>query len=221
MTRPITVVIVDDDFIVRDSLMSLLNATSGIHPVAAFGNGDHAIRYASEHSADVYLVDLAIGETNGYDTTAQLHSISPSSSIVILTNSSSASAEIAVSALGASAYLRKTANPSAIVSTIQNLGRRITNSSEPPPGTEDRLFPVAELTEREHQVLTLLGHGLSNREIEENLFLSSSAIKKHMSALFKKFETQSRLEVVVKAAELGMIRLATLRDWSSDDKRES
>lgn len=220
MADPITVVVVDDDQIVRDSLMTLLRVSPGIRPVAEFEDGGPAVEFAGSHTVDVYLVDLAMPTMNGYATTDRLQTVSPSSSVIILTSLKAPGSEKAVTRIGASAMVRKSALPYQIVSTI-----RAVHAGSYTPGGPLRAAPCAppQFTARETEILRLLGKGMANQEISDSMVLSQSAVKKHLTAILGKLEAQSRLEAVIKAIELGIIDLrkvdGRVQSFADDQER--
>ncbi len=219
MSDPITVAIVDDDPIVRNSLMSLLSRAAGIRPVVSFDDGAPAVDYASSHAVDVYLVDLNMRTMDGYTTTTQLREISPASEVIILTSIATPRTKETVATLGAAAFLRKTALPADIVSTIYSVCEGTSSSKEPRRYHSDS--PARQLSEREIEVLTLLGHGMSNEEISNSLVLSESAVKKHITSILNKLEAKSRLEAVIKSVELGLIDLQKLDGTALSDTLEN
>lgn len=218
MSDPITVAIVDDDPIVRSSLMSLLSRAAGIRTVVSFDDGAPAVDYASSHDVDVYLVDLSMTMMDGYATTTQLREVSPASSVIILTSIATPKTKETVVALGAAAFLRKTAPPADIISTIYTVRNGTSASKESQDHHADS--PARRLSEREIEVLSLLGHGMSNHEISNSLVLSESAVKKHVTSILNKLESQSRLEAVIKSVELGLIDLRALNSPKPSDTPE-
>ncbi|AXE39286.1 response regulator transcription factor [Acidipropionibacterium virtanenii] len=209
MTDPITIAIVDDDPIVRRSLWAMLHATPGIRPIASFDDGTPAIAYSLEHHVDVYLVDVNMTASDGYTTTTQLRSTSSTSKVIILTSITAPMIEDTAKSIGAAAFLRKTASPSTITSTIRAVHEGTFDADT--LRTQPVTLPKApELTEREMEVLDGLRQGLSNQEIADNLFISNSAVKKHITSLLVKLEARSRLEIVITAVELGMVSLNRL-----------
>lgn len=219
MTDPITIVIVDDDPIVRRSLWAMLHATPGIRPIASFDDGTPSIAYSLEHHVDVYLVDINMTASDGYTTTTQLRSTSPTSKVIILTSITAPMIEDTAKSIGAAAFLRKTATPATITSTIRAVHEG-TFDSDALHTQPAALLEAPELTEREVEVLDGLRQGLSNQEIADNLFISNSAIQKHVTALLDKLESRSRLEIVITAVEMGLVSLNRLDSDRLFDTRE-
>lgn len=209
MSDPITVAIVDDDPIVQNSLMSMLHVAPGIRPVTVLHDGAEAVAFASGQHVDVFLVDLQMPHLNGYTATEELVSVSPSSAVIILTSMPTSNSQEALTDLGAAAYLRKTATPATIVSTIRAVHEGTYDPTRPIVADP---FLAPDFTERETEVLSLLGHGLSNREISDTLVLSESAVKKHITTIMTKLDATSRLDAAIKGIECGVISLSVLKD---------
>lgn len=209
MNDPITVAVVDDDPIVQRALTTILRAAPGIRPVAFFGDGAPAIDYASTHHVDVYLVDVRMAPTDGFTTTTRIRTASAASKVIILTSITTPGLEDAAKSVGAAALLRKAAAPGSIAATIRSVHE---GTFDPDASTEGQapIFDTIELTDREMDVLDGLRQGQSNPEIADNLLVSTSAVKKHVTALLEKLGAATRLEAVIRSVELGLVNLSGL-----------
>jgi DNA-binding NarL/FixJ family response regulator len=218
------VLVADDQSIVRDGLVTVLTLLDDIVVVGSARNGREALELSRRLRPDVVLMDLRMPELDGADATAALLSELPSTAVLVLTTyADDASISRALRA-GARGYLTKDASREDIAVAIRAVARGqatfdpavsarlIAGLAEPPsrpagsPGSTVSSGPpdprLAELTRREQEVLRLIGDGLTNTEIAERLFVSTSTVKTHINNLFAKLQLRDRPHAVRLAAEL-------------------
>jgi DNA-binding NarL/FixJ family response regulator len=214
-SRPIRVLVADDQAIVRDGLVTVLTLLDDITVVGSAGDGREAVERARELRPDVVLMDLRMPELDGADATAALLADRPGTAVLVLTTyADDASIGRALRA-GARGYLTKDASrddiavairavargqatfdPAVSARLVAGLGRGPEPAGTPP---DPRL---AELTGREQEVLRLIGDGLTNPEIADRLFVSTSTVKTHINNLFAKLQLRDRAQAVLLAREL-------------------
>ncbi len=212
---PIRVLVADDQAIVRDGLVTVLTLLDDIAVVGSAGDGREAVEVARELRPDVVLMDLRMPVLDGADATAALLAELPGIAVLVLTTyADDASIGRALRA-GARGYLTKDASRDDIAVAIRAVARgqatfdpavsaRLVaglGSGPEPTGTppDPRL---AELTGREAEVLRLIGDGLTNPEIADRLFVSTSTVKTHINNLFAKLQLRDRAQAVLLAREL-------------------
>lgn len=193
-----TVVIVDDDPIVRKALRNVLVQSGRLTPVALLADGAEAVRHAaSDNPADAYLLDLHMTDIDGLAATMQIKAARPRATVVILTAMARDSTAKTALAMGADAFLLKTAAPAEIVAALMG--------GESPTGLDRPAAP--ELSERETQVLQRLCEGRSTGEIAASLYLSESRVKAILGSVMTKLEAETRLQAVTTGLRLGLCHL--------------
>ena len=219
MTDAVTVrvVVADDQRSVRDGLAMLVGLCEGIEVVGTAPNGAAAIALVDELAPDVVLMDLRMPEMDGVQATRQITGRSAARVVVLTTYADDESVFPALRA-GAAGYLTKDASAEEIEAAIRAVHRGQTWLD---PVVQARLVsaigdgvpaeaarPLAEgrgnLTAREVEVLTLIGEGLSNREIGERLVLGQATVKTHVNRIFAKTGVQSRAQAVRYAISNGL-----------------
>ena len=204
------VVIADDQPMMRADFEAVLEATGDIDVVAEASTGEGAVEAATRHACDVVLMDIRMPVMDGIEATRRL----PRQRVLILTTFGLDEYIIDALRAGASGFLLKDAPTQEVVQAVRavaagdavlarqlldQVGRRLPAAvSRTPAG-------LAQLTEREQQVLRTLAAGLSNAEISEALVLSEATVKTHVSYLLGKLGLRDRVQAVIYAYETGLI----------------
>ena len=208
------VVIADDQPMMRAGFKAVLEATGNIEVVAEAENGEEAVRAAREHSPDVVLIDIRMPEMDGIEATRRM----PTQRVLILTTFGLDEYIIDALRAGASGFLLKNAPTQEVIDAVRavaagdavlspaitrqlldQVGRRL---PAPVSKTPDA---VADLTEREREVLRMIAGGATNAEIAEALFVSEATVKSHVSNLLGKLGLRDRVQAVIFAYETGLI----------------
>ncbi|ASF13551.1 putative two-component response regulator [Nocardia brasiliensis NBRC 14402] len=209
----ITVLLVDDQRLVRAGLRMLIEATPDLEVIGEAADGVAAIRSAAELSPDLILMDLRMPGLDGVAATEQIVGARPSAKVLVLTTFDDDEHLFPALAAGAAGYLIKDTEPSELLTAIrrtadgdmlfsQNLLRRlvdraVTTRPEPEPPAAQ-----AELTPREREVLSLVGAGWSNQEIADRLHLGVTTVKTHVANLMGKTGCDNRVRLAVYAHKL-------------------
>lgn len=212
----IRVLVVEDEPLLRSSLVHLLNAESDIEVVGAAQNGKQAVSDAIELKPDVILMDLEMPVMNGIEATRQIKDKLPDAILVVLTVSSDENSLFSAIKAGAISYVVKDANIERILEVIRSASRG-EGYIHPPLvpqvlGEFSRLSTKAqsdrelfkELTRREVEVLELIGQGCRNREIGSRLFISERTVKNHVTNILAKLHVNDRTEAALIAAKHGL-----------------
>ncbi|MEO7352571.1 MAG: response regulator transcription factor [Marmoricola sp.] len=210
----IRVMVVDDQALVRAGLVGIVNTAPDMHVVGEAGNGDEAVRSAVTTRPDVILMDVRMPGTDGLAATATITSTTTARVIVLTTFDID---EYVYAALrgGASGFLVKDTPPVELLTAIRAVAaggallspgvtRRLIDqfarrtSPQPDTGAEQRRILEAT-TERQREVLALIGAGLTNDEISQRLHISAGTTKTHIGNLLAKLDARDRVQLVILA----------------------
>jgi DNA-binding NarL/FixJ family response regulator len=220
MSGFISVLVADDQSIVRDGLVTVLTLLDDIAVVGSARNGREALELSRRLRPDVVLMDLRMPDLDGADATAALLAELPRTAVLVLTTYADDVSISRALRAGARGYLTKDASRDDIAVAIRAVARGqatfdpavsarlIAGLAEPlvtpgaspaSAGTPDPR--LAELTRREQEVLRLIGDGLTNREIAERTALAETTVKKSVSALLTKLGIHRRVQAAAVAAK--------------------
>jgi DNA-binding NarL/FixJ family response regulator len=215
---PITVVLVDDERLIRAALAQALSE-GGIELVGEAVNGEDAIGLVVDVRPDVVLMDLRLPGQSGVKAIEQLGLLAPASRVLVLTRSEQNRVVEAIIA-GASGYILKTAPPEAIISAVrataagesvlspQIAGKLLQHIREldiPIKNTDRAAVAIrAALTDRELEIFTLLASGNSNHEIAGELSLSANTVSNHIASILAKLHLENRIQAAVQAVRSGI-----------------
>jgi len=221
----IRVVIADDQALVRAGFKALLDAEDGIEVVAEAAEGAEALRLTERYVPDVVLMDIRMPEIDGLEATRRIARDSRLDSVHIVILTTFELDEYVFEALraGASGFLVKDTEPAELLNAVRAaargdallsagvtrrvIARFVSSTREPRPA------PVLDaLTDREREVLGLVGVGLTNDEIGERLHVSPATAKTHVSRTMGKLGARDRAQLVVVAYETGLVRPGWLGD---------
>ena len=214
----ISVVIADDQELVREGLRMMLAAEHDIKVVGEASDGASALDAARAHDPDVLLMDIRMPGLDGIDATARLTATDARTRILVLTTFDLDEYVYRAMKAGASGFLLKDATRDKLAAAVRTVAsgeallapaitRRLVEDfcQRPPPSAS--LPPGAEdLSPRELEVLRLLAQGLSNAEIAAELFLSDATVKSHVAHILSKLDLRDRVQAVVFAYESGLVR---------------
>ena len=211
----IRILIADDHAIVREGLRALIETEPGMQLVGEAADGGEAVRLAQALQPDVILLDLIMPRKDGLAAITEIKQALPAARILVL--SSFAEDEKVLSAIkaGALGYLLKDASPRDLLKAIRDVyqgaaalhpaiaRRLITEFQNPPAGARGE----ESLTEREIEVLNLVGLGLSNQEIAERLVITERTARTHVSNILSKLHLANRTQAARYALREGLSRL--------------
>lgn len=226
MTENITVLLVDDQSLMRMGFRMVLDAEDGIEVIGEAADGTTAISMVRSLRPDVVLMDVRMPGMNGIDATAQIAAEFPTTKVLILTTFDLDEYAFAGLRAGASGFLLKDTRPAELADAIRTVASgeavvspRITrrmlemfagqlpSTGGQGAGDESPVDPgIESLTVREREVLELIAQGMSNAEIADHLVLSSTTIKTHVGNVLAKLEVRDRVQAVVRAYEAGLMR---------------
>jgi DNA-binding NarL/FixJ family response regulator len=221
----ISVLLVDDQPLLRSGFRMILEAEGDLVVVAEAGDGDEAATLAQVSSPDVVLMDIRMPNVDGIEATRRI--VAADSKVRVLALTTFDLDEYAFGALqaGASGFLLKDVRPGELVAAVRTVAagdavvsprvtRRLLDEyarvgSGPRQPRFDPCPGLSTLTDREREVFDEVAHGLSNAEIASRLFVSEATVKSHMGRILSKLDLRDRVQVVVLAYETGLIQPGT------------
>lgn len=208
----IRMIIVDDHEMVRMGISSYLSTEEEFEILAEGTNGVEAVALAEQHQPDVILMDLLMPEMDGIEATRQIKKVSPNSKVIILTSFMDDKQVFPAIEAGAFSYLLKTSRANEIADAIR-LAAQGESTLEPAVATKlmNRMrnksmpLPHESLSERELEVLILLGEAKTNQEIADQLFIGIKTVKTHVSNILQKLGLEDRTQAAVYAHKFGLM----------------
>lgn len=210
----IRVLIADDHALVRSGIRGLLEAAD-LTVVGEAANGHEAVTAVRELAPDVVLMDIRMPGMDGIEATGVIAAQPRAPRVLVLTTFDLDEYVYRALAAGASGFLLKDAPPERLVDAVRTVAageallapevtRRLIERylGAPPPDVR----PPVDLTPREHEIWLLIARGRSNLEIGQELFLSEATVKAHVTRLLAKLGVRDRVQAVVAAYEMGIVR---------------
>jgi DNA-binding NarL/FixJ family response regulator len=216
---PISVILVDDQPLLRKGFRMVLEEEPGIVVVAEASDGAAALDLVGRHHPDVVVMDIRMPGMDGIEATRAIVATEPRSRILILTTFDLDEYAFGTLRLGASGFILKDILPSEFVRAIRSVAdgdaiiapsvtRRLLDAFAhqiPDPHRADQDHPgLDRLTAREREILTELAGGYSNAEIAERLFVAEATVKTHLGRVLTKLGLRDRVQAVVYAYEAGL-----------------
>jgi DNA-binding NarL/FixJ family response regulator len=215
----IRVVLVDDQALLRAGFRALIDAEDDIEVVAEASDGQEAVDVIARHVPDVVLMDIRMPGVDGLEATRQITSNPKLAGVhvVILTTFDLDEYVFEAVRIGASGFLVKDTEPAELLAGIRAVAagdallspgvtrRLISEFADRSKGTADPQM-LEPLTNREREVVALVGEGLNNDEIGARLFMSPATAKTHVSRAMIKLHARDRAQLVVIAYESGLVR---------------
>jgi len=210
----ISVLVADDQSMVRAGFRMLLGGEPGIEVVAEARNGEEAVHQAARFNPTVTLMDIRMPELDGLEATRRILAADPHARVLILTTFDLDEYVYEALRAGASGFVLKDDPPEQLIAAGRTVAagdallspgvtrrviRRFARRSRPaPPG-------FGELTEREREIFRLIAVGRSNPEIAAELFIGETTVKTHVTHVFAKLGVRDRVQAVVLAYQSGLV----------------
>jgi DNA-binding NarL/FixJ family response regulator len=215
----IRVLLADDQVLIRAGLRVLVDNAGGMQVVGEAGNGSEAVNLARQTRADVVLMDIRMPGMDGLQATRQIAADDDLAGVKVVILTTFESDEYVYQAIraGASGFLVKDAEPADLIQAVRVVAagdallapritrRLITDLAARPERPRPDRSQLTALTDREHEVLSLVARGLSNDEIAAELFVSPLTAKTHVSRILTKLAARDRAQLVVIAYESGLV----------------
>jgi DNA-binding NarL/FixJ family response regulator len=216
-TDRIRILVADDHPVFRRGMRAILSAEPDTDLVAEATDGEEAIRLALELRPDVILMDLNMPRATGIEATQRILEANPDTAILMLTMFEDDKSIFAAMRAGAHGYVLKGADGAETLRAIHaaasgeaifspTITRRLTDyfaTPERDPSMRSD-HPFSNLTEREHEILSLMAEGYTNNAIASRLYLSPKTVRNYVSSIFTKLKVSDRSQAIVHAREAGL-----------------
>jgi DNA-binding NarL/FixJ family response regulator len=217
----ISVIVVDDQTLVRSGFESILNSADDITVIGQASNGAEAIDVCRTLAPDVVVMDIRMPVMDGVEATRRLTTVSGGRAPGVLMLTTFDLDELVHAALraGASGFLLKDAPPDELFRAVRavaagdaliapSITRRLLQhfaESGPSPANTAALAAIDQLTDREREVLTLIARGLSNQEIADEMYVAETTVKTHVGRVFMKLGARDRIQAAIVAYDAGLV----------------
>ncbi|QFZ22716.1 response regulator [Saccharothrix syringae] len=213
----IRVLIADDEPLMRAGIKAILGTADDIELVAEVGDGREAVRVAQERRVDVAVLDIRMPRLDGLAAARELRSVAPSVRVVVLTTFGEDDNIVRALSDGAAGFLLKDSAPEELLRAVRAvhageayLSPMVTSrvvgmvAQVGQPRRQEAVRQVAGLTEREVEVLALLGLGMSNADVGQRLHMSEATVKTYVSRLLAKLGLTNRVQAALLARDAGL-----------------
>jgi len=213
--QPIKVILADDHAIVRAGIRRFLETNDRIQVIAETSNGRDMLDLLDSHKPDVVVLDIQMPVMNGIQTTREIRDRGNTVGILILTAYDDPPYVQALIRGGANGYVLKTAEPAEIIQGVLDVfdGRQVIDATLKDTMLEQtgKSFgqSSADISVREIDVLRQAAAGLTNKAIAAELNISSRTVQNHLANIFVKLSVENRTEAVLKAMQMGVLKMDT------------
>ncbi|MGM0697963.1 MAG: response regulator transcription factor [Actinomycetota bacterium] len=208
----ISVILIDDEPLVRAGLAAIIDSDPGLEVVGEGDDGAEALDLVTRLDPDVVVMDVHMPHLDGLEATRLLMSRQEPPRVLILTTFDSDDYVFEALRVGADGFVLKRAQPSELVRAVHTVAggdallypQKIRDMAARSHRAVD-VVSSAGLSRREQEVLTLMSRGMSNAEIAEEMFLGAETVKTYVSSLLSKLGARDRTQAVIKAFESGFV----------------
>jgi two-component system nitrate/nitrite response regulator NarL len=218
-TNPIRVLLIDDHVVMRRGLRMLIENQPGLSVVGEATDRDAAILSAAREQPDIILLDLDLGDQSGLDILPELRAVAKAARVIVLTGIRDPAEHRQAVRLGATGMVLKEQAVDTLVKAIERVHAGETwldpalvahvladRSRARGQDANPEAAGIAALTEREREVIVLIGEGLKNRQIGKRLSISETTVVHHLTSIFAKLGVANRLELVTYAYRHGLAK---------------
>ena len=210
--KAIRILVVDDESVVRDGVVTILSFQPDMKVVGEAENGIKAVEIARQTKPDVVLLDMVMPKQNGLETIPKLKSVSPNSRILVLTSFNESDKVYQSIKAGALGFLLKDATRVQLLQAIRDVAKglasiqpsiamKVINEIDNPA---ELMYTANPLTPRELETLKLIARGLSNQEIASSLVVHERTVAKYVSSILDKLQLANRTQAALYAINEGL-----------------
>ncbi|BBG03267.1 LuxR family two component transcriptional regulator [Pseudonocardia autotrophica] len=219
----VRLMLVDDQELVRAGFAMVLDSCDDLSVVAQAGDGEAALAELERTEVDVVLMDVRMPRLDGIEATRRAVAAHPGLKVMVLTTFDLDESVTAAIAAGASGFLLKDVRPQELIEAVRTVYRGdsvvdpvstrrllratapLLSAPEPAAAAPEATAALTALTPREHEVLGLVGQGMSNAEIQAELVVSEATVKTHIGHLLAKTQSRDRVQLVALAFRAGLV----------------
>ncbi|HEU4477120.1 MAG TPA: response regulator transcription factor [Pyrinomonadaceae bacterium] len=224
-TPTIKVLIVDDHAVVRAGLRMLIDQDPDMKVTGLAGNRSEALAAATSEQPHIIILDIVLGDDDGLSFLPELRAVAGNARVLVLTGLRSPESQRRAMRAGAMGIVLKEHAAEVLIKAIKKVHQgevwldrlamgsvlqEISENKQPEPDREK----IASLTEREREVIGLVGEGLKNKQIASRLFISETTVTHHLSSVFSKLEVSDRLELIIYAFRHGLAKMPGQTHWN-------
>ena len=224
-TPTIKVLIVDDHAVVRAGLRMLIDQDPDMEVTGLAGNRSEALAAATSEQPNIIILDIVLGDDDGLSFLPELRAVAGNARVLVLTGLRSPESQRRAMRAGAMGIVLKEHAAEVLIKAIKKVHQgevwldrlamgsvlqEISENKQPEPDREK----IASLTEREREVIGLVGEGLKNKQIASRLFISETTVTHHLSSVFSKLEVSDRLELIIYAFRHGLAKMPGQTHWN-------
>jgi DNA-binding NarL/FixJ family response regulator len=210
--------IVDDHVVIRSGLRMLIEQNEQMRVIAMAGNQAEALERAASNTPDVIILDLLLGDEDALNFLPELCHTSPKSRVLVLTGVQNPDAHRRAIRRGAMGIVLKEHAADQLLKAIKKvydgevwiersmMGSMIQELNKPAL-VDPEVAKIESLTDREREVIALVGEGLKNKQVGERLFISETTVTHHLSSVFSKLDVSDRLELIIYAFRHGLAKM--------------
>ncbi len=213
-----TIVLADDHPLLRKALRDLLEKEADFAIVGEAGDGEEAVKLATETLPDVIIMDISMPNLDGLEATRQIKARCPNVAVLVLTVHTDDECILEILQAGAAGYLVKSAFGDEVVQAVRavvtgemvlspSIGQRLLKQAARYPTKPVLLEAGEKLSARELEVLKLTARGMSNKEIAQTLEIKLRTVKGHLADIFSKLRVASRTEAVMAGLRVGFLSM--------------
>lgn len=219
----IRVLVVDDQALIRQALANFFDGEPGFSIVGTASDGQEAVDLCLKERPDVVMMDLQMPGVDGVEGTRRIVELDDPPKVIALTTFSTLDWVVSALRAGASGYMVKDTNPDLMLASVRSaLDDTIAMSPQVAQLLADQVLKeqddvvllgrqhdaaqLVNLSDRELEVVTLLGGGLNNKEMAEQMHLSEGSIKMHLARACDRLEARDRVQLLIRAVELGIVQ---------------
>ena len=217
-TPTIKVLIVDDHAVVRAGLRMLIDQDPDMKVTGLAGNRSEALAAATSEPPNIIILDIVLGDDDGLSFLSELREVAGGARVLVLTGLRSLESQRKAMRAGAMGIVLKEHAAEVLIKAIKKVHEgevwldRLTMGSVLQDFTEHKRpepekEKIATLTQREREVIGLVGEGLKNKQIASRLFISETTVTHHLSSIFSKLEVSDRLELIIYAFRHGLAKM--------------
>lgn len=218
---PIHIIIIDNLALVRAGLRLLIEAQAGLEVVGEAGNIEEGLALATHLKPEIILLEINMSEEPCFDIIPQLIGTSDQARVILVTSAYNSQVFLKAIQNGVKGVVTKTQQPEVLIKAIQkvhagevwiersviaNLLTRMSGNQQPTE-SDSEAEQISQLSDRERQIIRLIGNGFKNKQIATQLCISETTVRHHLTSIFSKLEVSDRLELLVYAHRSGLAKI--------------